>query len=408
MKNNDPISDGNPSVEEYGKRVVDSMLLDRGHLTLRELDDLIFQRESIFNYFKIADYLPEEFIDENEEKYLNALCVAISTSYDNGLYQFAYVHCHMLFMTAVYYALLKVALFHEEELKKALYYLLKDRYSDFWKETNTKNGNLYFGSFAVINESDVFMLLRVVGLDNNQLGELQKLVQERNKYAHANGQLQLTSDELFMDALNSYNAKIQKVVGLLKNDLIAFYKKTISDPDFYDPDIRAYLDPDEQIIEEFIKEYSLSRAELNWLRKIPLSDFDDYEGREEIKTLHHALIHYYRELTQDEYQPFDDPYVLHKYKNNAAEFVERELEISAYECGKDGGEFPVYECPECGEKQLVYDADKGRFHCFACDVNYTTDDLSFCEDCGTLMLNDPDIAICPSCIERRAEENNNA
>ncbi len=63
----------------------------------------------------------------------------------------------------------------------------------------------------------------------------------------------------------------------------------------------------------------------------------------------------YEQLTQDEYQPFDDPYVLHKYKHNAAEFVERELEISAYECGEDGGEFPVYECPECGEEQLVYD-----------------------------------------------------
>lgn len=259
--------------------------------------------------FKILEYLPEEFEDDTEEKYIDALMLAAQTSYENGLYQFAYVQYHMLFMTAVYYVLLKISVFHEEELKKGLFYLLKDRYSEFWKESNTKNGKLYFGSFAIINESDVFMLLRVAGLDSDLLGELQKLVRERNKYAHANGQLQLTSDELFMDALNSYNSKIQKVADLLKIDLIAFYKKTLSDPDFYDPDIRAYLDPDEQMIQEFIKEYSLSRVELNWLRKIPLSDFDGYEGKEEIKTLHRALIHYYRELTQDEYQPFDDPYL---------------------------------------------------------------------------------------------------
>ena len=349
--------------------------------------------------FKMLEYLPEEFAEETEEKYIDALMLAAQTSYENGLYQFAYVQYHMLFMTAVYYAILKVSIFHEEELKKALYYLLKDRYADFWKETNTKNGKLYFGSFALINESDVFMLLRVVGLDSDLLGELQKLVRERNKYAHANGQLQLTSDELFMEALNSYNTKIQKVVELLKTDLIDFYKKTVSDPNFHDPDIRAYLDPDEQMIQEFINEYSLSRVELNWLRKIRLSDFDGYEGETEIKTLHSALIHYYRELTQDEYQPFDDPYVLYKYKNNATEFVERELEISAYECGKEGGEFPVYECPECGEEQLAYDADGHRYHCFACGANYTDEDLTFCEKCGSLMRKNGNIPICHNCVE---------
>lgn len=354
--------------------------------------------------FKMLEYLPEEFEDDTEEKYIDALMLAAQTSYENGLYQFAYVQYHMLFMTAVYYALLKVSVFHKEELNKALYYLLRDRFSDFWSESNKKAGKLYFGSFAIINESDVFMLLRVVGLDSDLLGELQKLVRERNKYAHANGQLQLTSDELFMDALNSYNAKIQKVVELLKNDLIAFYKKTISDPDFYDSDIRAYLDPDEQMIQKLIKEYSLSRVELNWLRKIRLSDFDGCAGETEIKTLHSALIHYYRELTQDEYQPFDDPYVLYKYRNNAAEFVERELEISAYECGKEGGEFPVYECPDCGAEQLAYDADTHRYHCFACDANYTDEDLAFCERCGSLMRRSEDAPICQNCIEDMVKE----
>ena len=170
--------------------------------------------------FKMLEYLPEEFSDETEEKYIDAVMQAAQTSYETGLYQFAYVQYHMLFMSAVYYALLKISIFHEEELNKALFFLLRDRYSDFWGESNKKAGRLYFGSFAIINESDVFMLLRVAGLGNDLLGELQKLVRERNRYAHANGQLQLTSDELFMKALNSYNSNIQKVVELLKRDLI--------------------------------------------------------------------------------------------------------------------------------------------------------------------------------------------
>ena len=348
--------------------------------------------------YRILEYLPEEFSDDSEEKYIRALVLAAETSYENALYQFAYVQYHMLFMTAVYYAILKVSILHEEELKKALYYLLKDRYPDFWKETNTKNGKLYFGSFAVINESDVFMLLRVVGLNNDLLGELQNLVKERNKYAHANGQLLLTSDELFMDSLNNYNAKIQMVIDLLKDNIVSYYKTTISDPDFYDPDIRAYSDPDEQIVQEFIKKLALSRIEINWLRKIKLSEFDSYDGKEDIKTLHCSLIHYYRKITQDDYHPFDDSYIVDKYRDKADDFVESELGISAYECGKEGGEFPVYECPECGAEQLVYDAEAGRFHCFSCDKNFTTEELSFCPNCGRLMHNKGE-SVCDDCFE---------
>lgn len=246
---------------------------------------------------ELLGFLPVEYKDENEKQYIDALILATHTSYKNGLYQFAYIQYHMLFMTAVYYIILKISVFNEEEFKKALFYMLKDRCNEFWNESNTKNHKLYFGSFAIINESDVFMLLRLVGLDNNLLGELKKLVQDRNNYAHANGQLQLTSDELFMKALNSYNSKIQKVVGLLKSDLIDFYKKTVSSPNFYDKNIRAYLDADEQIIEEFIKEYSLSKEELNWLRKIHLSEFDSYNGNKtEIKKLHKSLMDYYKNL----------------------------------------------------------------------------------------------------------------
>lgn len=348
---------------------------------------------------KILEYLPQEYSDKTEKQYIDALILATRTSYENGLYQFAFIQYHMIFMTAVYYALLKVSVLYEAEMKKGLYYLLKDRYNDFFGQSNTKEGKLYFGSFAAIGESDVFMLFRCIGLKNDLLGELQKLVQQRNKYAHANGQLQLTSDELFVNELNNYNTKIKMIFALLKDELISFYKKTICDEDFYDPEIRAYLDPDEQIAQEFIKEYSVSLVELNLLRKIQLSEFDGVEGEEEIKTLHCALIHYYLELTRDDYMPIKDTYIQNKYRNNAVDFIENELGISSYECGKDGVEFPLYECPACEEEQLVFDQENGKYHCFACDADFTTEDLARCDRCGCLMKRDDDWQLCGNCTE---------
>lgn len=242
----------------------------------------------------ILDYLPQFYQDDSEEEYINALTLAMQTSYDNGLFQFAYVQYHMLFMTAVYFALLKISLLHKEEFDKALNYLIKDRYNDFYKSDNTKNGKLYFGSFAAINENDVFLLLRVVGMDSDMWGQLKSFVKERNLYAHANGQLQLTSEEYFIEKIQAFNNKAEKIFSLIREDVLRLYLDTLSDPDFYDPDVRAYIEADEQIQEEFIRKYSLSSVELNWCRKFDIRKKRLTIGYAYAKELHIALCQYYK------------------------------------------------------------------------------------------------------------------
>lgn len=357
------------------------------------------------NLLKILEYLPEHFDDKSEEEYIQAISSALVTSFDNGLYQFAYMQEHMLFMTAIYFVLLKIHYLHNEEMEKALFYLLKDRKSEFSSVNNTKNGNLFFGSFAAINESDVFMLLRVVGIDNSLLGDLKNFVKERNDYAHANGRLMLTSDELFSKKIDDYYDKTEKVFLLIRKDIEQLYINTITNSDFYDPDIRSYLDPDEQIIEEFVKVYSLSRAEINWLRKIKTNSFKDFPGFEHIKDLHIALCHYYTLLVQDDenYHPIEDVYFHHKYQDKADDFVEKELGISKYECGKHGGEFPVYDCPECYHKQLVFDTEADKYHCFHCSQDFEGEDLIHCSECHTIAYKN-EMELCPNCIEHKMSD----
>ncbi len=71
---------------------------------------------------------------------------------------------------------------------------------------------------------------------------------------------------------------------------------TLNDPDFYDPDIRAYLDPTQQVQEEITKKYSLSRFELNWCRKFNIKQLESSENYASKKELHIALSKYYKEL----------------------------------------------------------------------------------------------------------------
>ena len=178
---------------EKGKQYVEKVLEKIGNVAIGELPNYTIDEDAPEQICEIKKFLPTFFQDNSEKKYIDALQLALETSYHNGLFQFACVQYHMLFMTSIYFALLKSYLLYKEEMDKALYYLLKDRKNEFFGSENTKNDQLYFGSFAVIGESDVFMLLRVIGLEDTLLGELKKLVQSRNKYSHANGQLLLTS-----------------------------------------------------------------------------------------------------------------------------------------------------------------------------------------------------------------------
>ena len=286
------ITDAKDYVTRQGERIVEKYR----NKTIKEL--IAQQFDSIPEQINvIADYLPQIFQDEDEKEYVDALFDAVRTSCRMGIYQFAYVQYHMLFMTSIYFLLLKISYIHKDEFEKALYYILKDKKSDFYSDKNTRAGKLHFGSFASISESEVFFLLKVVGIDDSSfVGDLKELVKERNKYVHANGALMIKSHDMFVEKIKIYNDSIKRVFENIRGNIADWYKNLLTSKDFYDPEIRAYADPLEQIKEEFIKQYAISHCELNWLRKIKLSDFDGYEASGDIKELHYMLIQYYKEL----------------------------------------------------------------------------------------------------------------
>ena len=155
-----------------------------------------------------------------------------------------------------------------------------------------------FPSYESIRESKAMNAdpAKLYSEEINLEGELKKLVKERNDYAHANGRLLLTSEEFFLEKIRNFNHCIDRVFALIKDDILQLYSSTLNDPDFYDPDIRAYLDPTQQVQEEITKKYSLSRFELNWCRKFNIKQLESSENYASKKELHIALSKYYKEL----------------------------------------------------------------------------------------------------------------
>ena len=75
--------------------------------------------------------------------------------------------------------------------------------------------------------------------------------------------------------------------------------------------------------------------------------------------------------------------------------------MDGYSTVKDGGEYPLYECPQCGKETFVLDSENERALCFSCDFDCDAGELEFCSSCGSLFYDSDEegIGICPNCIE---------
>lgn len=81
----------------------------------------------------------------------------------------------------------------------------------------------------------------------------------------------------------------------------------------------------------------------------------------------------------------------------AKSYISNDLCITEYELAKDGGEWPQYECTECGEEALVFDYPDNEAICFRCGTRKSLKEFEFCSRCGVVIAKDNDIGICNEC-----------
>lgn len=91
-------------------------------------------------------------------------------------------------------------------------------------------------------------------------------------------------------------------------------------------------------------------------------------------------------------------------ENVAHAYIENIREISEYEEIKDGGYFPLEDCPNCRARALLI--HENSFICFSCLVVWNSDELKACDWCNELYeaKDDHDIGMCDDCRERKMEE----
>ena len=284
---------------------------------------------------------------------------------------------------------------------KDIFYPINSYHGRDDKPDLEKYGNVY--EFSKIPEKDIFKVFHILGMDDSTIKTFSRYISSRDDFAHATGKGNISEEEL--------TANIRNIIGNMETLHKSFEKHL---EQLYLKYILEHLDCDYDVINDsniyFVLDNGLSIADLEFLCHLGIKRIQ--ESNEILKTnyqatrnIHCAFIEYCIEnngtIVPVGYSSLKNTaYLYYKFQDKANDYVEEELGIDAYSCVKHGGEFPVYDCPECGHDQLVYDEKTDKYHCFHCSQDFEGEDLVHCSECHTITYKN-EMELCSNCIEHK-------
>ncbi len=229
---------------------------------------------------QIMEYLPYSFKTPSEQEYIQFLLETFESNYNNRKYQFAFLAYHMLTMSFIYFNIWQIKQIEPSDFQKAMIGFSKDH------ERQLLNATSPF-TFWLINESTVMRFFKLIGCDNEKVGNYARLVKDRNDTAHTNGNIYYSTQE----ALNRKIAEILRVVEEIETHSQSIIEKCYHNflIESHDPDEREYVDETDQIREILIHKHYLSQKDLEICHNFALTTLANHAEIENISILHETL-----------------------------------------------------------------------------------------------------------------------
>lgn len=235
---------------------------------------------------ELGNYLPLSFKTPKEQEYIEFLWDAFETNYTHGKYQFAFLACHMLTMSFVYFNIWQIKRHLPDDFDKAMVGFDKDMEKELMAATSPF-------TFWRVNESAVMRFMKLIGCDNAKIGNYSKLVKDRNATAHCNGNV-FYSEQTAMDLKI---AEILRVVDEIQTHSAPIVQRCYSQFLIESPDAetREYPDDLDQIREVLIHTNYLSQKDIDLCAAFDLSTYSTHSDFTGIESLHHELCAVYVE-----------------------------------------------------------------------------------------------------------------
>lgn len=349
----------------------------------------------------LLEYFPTDKVDIGSgtyDQYLYDLEKTVVDNYEKGNYQVSFFYAHLIFMSYTYYCVDHAYQINPERMKD-IFYPINAYGGRRDKPDIERHTSVY--DFSKIPKKEIFKVFRVLEMEDEKIKALSKYISDRDDYAHATGQGNISVEAL---------AQNIRTITQHMETLHESFKRPLKD--IYINYLLSHCEIEYSVVidgvYDFITDNMLSLHDLEYLCHLGISGIRDENEEFKrnyrfVKKIHCTFIEYCMENmgidTPSNYTDLRDAsYLYYKYQDDAKNYVEDELGLSAYECGKDGVEFPVYECLECGREQLAHDLEAPKYHCFSCGEDFDESIITFCSRCGAIMK-DNEMGICLNCIE---------
>jgi hypothetical protein len=205
---------------------------------------------------ELLSYLPIDATDkEDVNTYLKNITNSIFVNYSNEQYQYAYFGLHLLYMTYIYFSVRKISLVMPDRYQDAVLFArpYHNRKIDFSDIKSTFD-------YRLVAERELPKILKIIGLDDGQIGKIGGLVDNRNEMAHANGRFTILNEAAFSAAANGICDSVKNIHNRMDGQIRIWFKDFLLR--YCDKSFADYDEIDDIITEQMIQGFNLSTQEL--------------------------------------------------------------------------------------------------------------------------------------------------
>lgn len=240
---------------------------------------------------RIHDYLPISYANREEEAYIRFLWDSFETNYNAEKYEFANLAFHLLYMSFVCFSVWQIRAARRADFDKAMV--------GFQSEVENKlaNAETPFKFFENLKESAIFRFIKLVGCNNEQVGEFSKFVKQRNRIAHPSGTVFFNNKESIDEQIELVMEEIdhiQQHVTPVLHDCLRIFMEENADPEEWE-----YSIPKDQFDATLIHTHYLSRKDIEACFAFDIGIFDAHVNVMQIRELFNTFQETYQFDTEE-------------------------------------------------------------------------------------------------------------